>query len=156
MFKEYDKNTYKEKEIKDRTPFKTELKKTWNNVKFWRGVVLFIFIMLHLLSYSSKSYAAEILEETIQENVTSEETIETTEETDEIQEETILTSPKTAVLTDEGSVSNSTNEILTYLDTICLCVQSIYSILAIMLFFIVAKWTVEKIKNIVRRFNKYE
>ena len=62
MFKEYDSNTYKEKKIKDRTPFRTVLKRMWNDADFWRfWCLLWIIVVIQILfTYSPKVEAAEL------------------------------------------------------------------------------------------------
>lgn len=59
MFKEYDKNTYKEKKIKDRTPFRTSFKKIWSSVWFWRLVAFWFFLNALLFNSALISNAAE-------------------------------------------------------------------------------------------------
>lgn len=62
MFKEYDSNTYKEKKIKDRTPFRTVLKRMWNDTDFWRfWCLLWIIVVIQMLfTYCLKVEAAEL------------------------------------------------------------------------------------------------
>ena len=265
MFKEYDKNTYKEKKIKDRTPIRNGLKKAWNDTAFWRGLVFSILIILLIFLCKVNSYATEstvYVDEsylstefgnykfyaivtdgagnyaTIYTNgkmIASTSAINSLMSYDEfgfktmkleddylVRDESgasydgrssvtisfntgnygLATNMKTIIYANQdiyttqysntGSPSASSEvffstsnnigakpveeptettpdvpdnvinvsvdltEVIKLMESIELCCKSIFSIISMVLFFLVAEWTANKIKNIVRRFSRYE
>lgn len=265
MFKEYDKNTYKEKEVKDRTPFRTAFKKVWNDVNVWRVLLFMLIALIWFLGFSLKTNAAEsevyVDEEYLQTEfgnykyyaivtdgagnyatiytngkmISSTSAINSLMSYDEFGFKTmkleddylvvdengasyngrssvtisfntgnygLATNMKTIIYANQDiyetqysntgspsasdeiffSVSNNIGakpveepteptpddpdnvinvsvdltEVIKLMESIDLCCKSIFSIISMVLFFLVAEWTANKIKNIVRRFSRYE
>lgn len=174
MFKEYDKNTYREKEIKDRTPFRTSIKKIWSDIHFWRFVA-FWFLLGYLLSNSTMvANAAEEQTESELENIVIEEE-ESLEEIipsdttasdeitqDEIVNEDIVESDlnsEISLVSDGAELTEYQTQVLSYLSSIntgCIYLKSVYTRIGFILFFIIGVWTTERVKVIVRRFTRYE
>ena len=265
MFKEYDKNTYKEKKIKDRTPIRNGLKKAWNDTAFWRGLVFSILIILLIFLCKVNSYAAEstvyvdesylstefggykmyaiitdgagnyatiysngkiissgssisslmtydeygfktmkleddylvvdesgasyngrssvtisfntsniglasTMNQIIYSNVDIYKTKYTNTGSPSASDEVIYstannigakpvekpTEPTPDVPDNVINVSVDLTEVIKLMESIELCCKSIFSIISMVLFFLVAEWTANKVKNIVRRFSRYE
>lgn len=260
MFKEYDSSTYKEKKIKDRTPFSNDFKRLWNSAKFWRCIVLLIFIVIVGFCSSCMQVSAAESEISIDEsyiqsnfsdygyrvivckestnyfillsdtpivfkaygygyfavsgatkvgycpmtidsnnsiaimegssgtyvdnntsdgycfnplvNLSNTEIIYSNHDIYSFDDSTGLYTAGTdlifakSILSEDVTDSDNTDEniivsidlteVLTFCDKILLVLQGIFSLNTIILFFLIAEWTTEKIKNMIRRFSRNE
>ena len=260
MFKEYDSNTYKEKKIKDRTPFRTAFKKMWNDASFWRFLFFMWIALFYLLFgcnlevnaaesnvYVDSSYMTEQFENydyylivtdgsgnyvtvyssaqicytgttfivfakndyygyktmkivndylVVDENgasaekwssisaylssnglsnsfstvVYSSKDIYDTSRSNtgslivgtnvvfstanNLTDKPII--PDESMPDDENISSVDLSEIILILEEILFCLKSIFTLLSVLVFFLIAEWTANKMRNIVRRFSRYE
>ena len=180
MFKEYDKNTYKEKEVKDRTPFRTSLKKMWNDIRFWRFMFLWAFLC-YLLSRSVMiANAAELPntenelediilqdEESLEEIIPPEANAPDEITLDEVVSENIIENDLNSEIflssNDGTELTEYQTQVLTLLEDIKTInddgnkyINRICLYFLVLLFFEIAAWTTERVKVIVRRFSRYE
>lgn len=178
MFKEYDKNTYKEKEIKCRTPFRTSIKKIWSDVHFWRFVAFWFLLGYLLSSCTMVANAAELPEEQTESElgnivIEDEESLEEiipsdTTAPDEITQDEIVNEDfvesdldsEISLASDDGAeLTEYQTQVLSYLSSIntsCIYLKSVYTRVGFILFFMMAVWTTERVKVIVRRFSRNE